>query len=365
MKKYKIKDIADEISVRVDDPKTSGFERFVGLEHYDSGKPVILRYGSTAKLDSSAKVFKNGDILIARRNVYLKRAGLVEFDGITSGDSIVIRAKNKRVQRLLPFIFNTVKFWDYADQHADGSMSKRLSPKILMEFEVTLPDSDAEIDKLADLLWSMYESMHSYEEVISKSDELIKSQFIEMFDKCAIRKKIGEIASISRGASPRPISKFITDGPNGENWIKIGDVGENDMYVTHANEKITKEGAEKSRRVNPGDFILSNSMSFGRPYILKISGYVHDGWLIISEYQKTFQTMFFYHLLRSDFVQSQFNGSANGSTVKNLNSDIVKRVEVITPSNKDQNHFIQFANQIDKSKFIYNKMPKGDIYAYI
>ena len=115
-------------------------------------------------------------------------------------------------------------------------------------------------------------------------------------------------------------------------------------------------GADKSRRVKPGDFILSNSMSFGRPYILGINGCVHDGWLIISDYQNTFEPLFFYQLLRSDDVQTQFDGSANGACVKNLNSDLVKKVKVMTPPKELQKEFVDFFIQIDKSKFVcYSK----------
>ena len=86
----------------------------------------------------------------------------------------------------------------------------------------------------------------------------------------------GESATIVRGASPRPIKNFITTEPTGVNWIKIGDVKPGDKYITASAEKITQEGAKKSRTVKKGDFILSNSMSFGRPYILQIDGCIHD-----------------------------------------------------------------------------------------
>ena len=108
---------------------------------------------------------------------------------------------------------------------------------------------------------------------INKLEELVKSRFIEMFTPFENQtKSMDDICSICRGASPRPISAYVTDNYDGVNWIKIGDVGEDDIYITHTKEKITEVGALKSRRVKPGDFILSNSMSFGRPYILGING---------------------------------------------------------------------------------------------
>ena len=127
-------DLVTVISTHIHNPSTSGFERFVGLEHYDSGEPKITRYGSTKDLESSVKHFVAGDILVARRNVYLKRAGVVDFEGVTSGDSIVLRVKDERYKDVLPFVLNTDDFWDYAEQNSDGTMSKRLAPDVLLEY---------------------------------------------------------------------------------------------------------------------------------------------------------------------------------------------------------------------------------------
>ena len=148
MAHYKMSDVVTEVNERENNPANSKYERFVGLEHYVSGEVVIRNYGSTERLESTMKVFQAGDILVARRNVYLKRASTVDFDGLTSGDSIVLRAKDPEIGRILPFVLNTDAFWDFADQYSDGTMSKRLSPKTLMTFEFDLPDGE-ELSKLA------------------------------------------------------------------------------------------------------------------------------------------------------------------------------------------------------------------------
>ena len=167
--------------------------------------------------------------------------------------------------------------------------------------------------------------------------------------------KLDDILSIARGASPRPISNYITNESDGVNWIKIGDVDPNSFFITHTEEKITKEGAKKSRYVKEGDFILSNSMSFGRPYILKINGCVHDGWLILSDYENYVTSSYLYYLLRSPIVQNQFDGSANGATVRNLNSDIVRKVSVSIHTDKTEQqkiaaHLDSIQSAIDNKK---------------
>jgi len=142
----------------------------------------------------------------------------------------------------------------------------------------------------------------------------------------------GKIATILRGASPRPIKNFITDSQSGISWIKIGDIKTGNKYVQETKEKITKEGATKSRFVKKGDFILSNSMSFGRPYILNIDGCIHDGWLSISDFENDFTSDFLYHLLSSHKLQEEMRKKASfGGAVQNLNADIVKALVLPVP----------------------------------
>ena len=160
-------------------------------------------------------------------------------------------------------------------------------------------------------------------------------------------KKLENLMTIIRGASPRPIKKYLTNERTGINWIKIGDVEVGNKYITKTQEKITKEGAEKSRYVNPNDFVLSNSMSFGRPYILKISGCVHDGWLILQNIDKRVDKDFLYLALSSKNVQSEFKNKAGGGPVENLNIDRVKSVKILVPPLDIQQQLVAEVEQLD------------------
>lgn len=148
--------------------------------------------------------------------------------------------------------------------------------------------------------------------------------------------RLGDALTILRGGSPRPIKNYLTDDPNGINWIKIGDSTKNSKYIDHAEEKIIPEGLKKTRVVHKGDFLLSNSMSFGRPYILKIDGAVHDGWLILSNYDQLFNKDYLYYLLSSNLANTQFTASATGSTVKNLNRERVANTIAVVPPLSEQ-----------------------------
>ena len=153
-------------------------------------------------------------------------------------------------------------------------------------------------------------------------------------------KKLGEVCEIARGGSPRPIKDFITTDESGVNWIKIGDTDPTGKYIYQTAEKIKPAGISKSRFVEEGDFLLSNSMSFGRPYILKTNGCIHDGWLVLKKYEQTLFIDFFYYLLLSPNVQNQFNIEAKGSTVRNLNTDIVSKIKVSIPPLEEQKRIV-------------------------
>ena len=159
-------------------------------------------------------------------------------------------------------------------------------------------------------------------------------------------KKLGQVLIIERGGSPRPIDKFLTNSPDGINWIKISDATASDKYIYETKEKITRDGLHKTRVVNEGDFILSNSMSFGRPYIMKTTGCIHDGWLVLKQSDKKFfETEFLYYLLSSPYVFSQFNELAAGSTVRNLNIALVSSVKVPVPSLSEQQRMVAILDE--------------------
>ena len=153
-------------------------------------------------------------------------------------------------------------------------------------------------------------------------------------------KKLGEVCTIERGGSPRPIQAYITESDDGINWIKIGDATDGSKYITSTKEKIKPEGMKKSRFVHKGDFILSNSMSFGHPYILRIDGCIHDGWLVLRDNNNIFDKSFLYYYLSSPNIYREFKRLAVGGVVNNLNSDLVRSVKVIIPPLSEQERIV-------------------------
>jgi type I restriction enzyme S subunit len=161
------------------------------------------------------------------------------------------------------------------------------------------------------------------------------------------QRKFSELVQIERGGSPRPIDYFITDAPNGLNWVKIGDAPTQGNYITKTAEKIRPEGLSKTREVHPGDLILSNSMSFGKPYIMGIDGCIHDGWLLIRNTYGVFDLTFLCHLLGTPQMLSQYRSLAAGSTVNNLNKELVGNTYVTIPSITEQRVLGAYLEQLD------------------
>lgn len=226
----------------------------------------------------------------------------------------------------------------------------------LQKIQIPLPAKDTQIKIVSEI-----EALEEQEKEITNNITSLKNKIDEIIEGRTSednRKKLGEIMEIVRGSSPRPIRKFQTTDSDGINWIKIGDVPPSSKYITHSKEKITVDGARKSRSVKQGDFILSNSMSFGRPYILKINGCIHDGWLLLRNFSKDILPDYLYYALSGSFIQNQFKQSASGgTTVDNLNIEKVKNTMIPLPLLSKQKDIVSKIDQIEtKIKSLESKI---------
>lgn len=341
-----IKDIADVINISVSNPSESGYDVFVGLEHYDIGEPVITRYGSTQMLTTACKKFQSGDILLARRNVYLRRAGLVEFDGLTSGDSIVIRVKNAiaiegidaaAIKRLLPFILNTNAFWDYANTNSDGTMSKRLSPQMLLDYEFDIPEL-SEQKSLADKLWAAYKLKTAKLKLIAAINEMVKSQFIEMFSKNTPSVKLESIVDLLDDKR-KPINDAerseMKDGPLYPYYGAIG-------IVDYINQFITDETllciSEDCGNYGPGE---------ASSYIITGKAWVNNHAHIVRPKEGICDITYLHNYLRvTDLLPF-----VSGTTRKKLTQKAMLDLDISLPSIEEQQCFVHICEQADKSKY--------------
>lgn len=168
--------------------------------------------------------------------------------------------------------------------------------------------------------------------------------FSDPWKKTAIR----DFCDIKRGGSPRPIENYLTTSDDGLNWLKIGDISPDAKYIHKTESKIKKEGLSKTTLIHSGDFILSNSMSFGRPYIMKIEACIHDGWLALANIKKDVSKEYLFYLLIFSETQKKFEMCAAGSGVRNLNKDIVGEISINLPSLPEQKAIADILSKADE-----------------
>lgn len=282
------------------------------------------------------------DILITKDGTIGKVAYLRKIPqaGTLNSGIFVVRAKDKDIeQTFLSKIFTSLYFEDFLDKLIAGSTINHLYQKDFVNFIFPLPPRKEQV-AIATALSDMDSLISALDKKIEKKKAIKQGLMQQLFtgkkrlvgfSEKWIEREFSKVANILRGGSPRPIEEYIVKS-GGINWIKIGDVDKTAKYICKTQEQILESGMSHSRFVHIGDLLLSNSMSYGRPYILQTEGCIHDGWLVIQDYQNYLDKEFLYYLLGSNSVLSQYSALAAGSSVLNLNKEIVGGVILKYPS---------------------------------
>lgn len=156
--------------------------------------------------------------------------------------------------------------------------------------------------------------------------------------------KIGDVVSVRRGSSPRPIKDYVSE--TGMPWVKIADATKDQTrFINFTSEFIKEEGIEKSVVVNPGDLIVSNSATPGLPKFMNIKACVHDGWLVFDSYNGILKDFLYYYFI---VIRGRLVNQANGSVFKNLKTDIVRNFDINLPDLETQEKIVKILSQIDK-----------------
>lgn len=355
MSTYRLKDFVDPIAITVQDPANSGFERFVGLEHYDSNELVIKRFSGVELLTTNAKAFQKNDLLIARRNVYLRRAGVVYFDGITSGDSIVLRVKEdcekqtgisrELAQRVLPLVLNTDRFWIYANKHADGMNSKRISKDTLLDYEFDLPSIE-EQKVLADKLWAAYKVKESYRQLLATTDEMLKAKFQEMFGKEPTM-TLGKLAeSWSKGQAFK--KDEIVDGGKTP-CIHYGQLYQYGAVIENI---LSFTDADAVRTSKIGDILFPASdvtpKGLARCSCINKDGVILGGDIIIMHPLEGLNSSYLSYAINQQ--TQQLLALVTGSVVRHMSAKSLQTVRVPVPEKEDQQQFAEIATQAEATK---------------
>lgn len=298
-----------------------------------------------------------GDLILSN-SMSFGRPYILKINGCIHDGWLVIQEyiKNIDLDYLYYLLGSAYVFRQYT-QMAAGSSVQNLNKEKVANVIVAIP-TKKEQNKIATVLISIDNLLLSLDKLIEKK-RLIKQGVMQElltgkkrlpgFTGEWVERRLGEISKIYRGGSPRPIENYLTTMNDGINWIKIGDVDKSAKYIYKTQERIKPSGVSSSRYVKSGDFLLSNSMSFGRPYILKTSGCIHDGWLVIQDYQQYCDCDFLYYTLSSNYILQQYKAKAAGSSVLNLNKDIASNVIMKYPKDiLEQKAIAKVLSSIDK-----------------
>ena len=312
--------------------------------------------------NSSAKMLPVGTVLFTSRAGIGKTAILAQKGCTNQGFQSIVPHEGQLDSY---FIFSrTDELKKYGETTGAGSTFVEVSGKQMARMELLMPPTLSEQQEIGRFFASLDSTITLHQRKLDGMKLLKKSLLQKMFPKNGesvpevrfpgftdawTQSKFGPLVTIERGGSPRPIDRFITDSPNGLNWVKIGDAPKQGNYITKTAEKIRPEGLSKTREVHPGDLILSNSMSFGKPYIMAINGCIHDGWLAIRNYQNSFDLKFLCVLLGTSQMLSQYKAMAAGSTVNNLNKELVGSTMVKFPCLDEQRKIGRFFESFEDS----------------
>lgn len=310
---------------------------------------------------------KNGDIVFAdtAEDETCGKATEInnlEHENVVAGlHTFVARPKNVFEEKYLGYFVNSPAYHNQLIPFMQGTKVTSISKSNIQKTTVKYPES-AEQKKLG-ALFSQIDSLiastqKEHEKLVAlkkcmlqkmfpKKGSLIPEIRFEGFSGDWVEKKLGECITVSRGGSPRPIENYITTDEDGLNWVKIGDVEKNSRYIVQTAEKIKPSGLAYTRQVFVNDLILSNSMSFGRPYIMKIEGCIHDGWLLLRDEKKSFDLEFLVQLLSTDGMLEQYKALAAGGVVNNLNSELVQSTTLMFPSFEEQQKIGSYFQNLD------------------
>jgi len=352
MPKVYLKDVVSRIKDKVDKDNTD-LEFYIGGEHFDNGEIQISKRGVIAGSTIGPAFhmrFVPGDVLLMSRNPHLRKAGVVDFEGICSDVSYVCRTKDENIlmQKFLPFIFQSDDFWKFAEENKKGSTNFFLNWSDFEKYEFTLPDIETQ-RKLVEMLWAFEDTKTAYKKLLEKTDELVKSQFIEMF---------GNPITNNKQWPTQPLKKVAPEHtpqiPSVEKywWLNL------DMIESYSGIVIEKVYAERSE-IGSSTSTFDDTMvlySKLRPYLNKVVvpedfGYATTELVGLKPDSSVLNKYFLFNLLRGDDFVSYANGISGGAQMPRMPVKALREFECILPPMELQEQFVALSEQSDKSKF--------------
>ena len=331
---------------------------YLGLEHLDSGTLKVTRFGSEVAPIGEKLVMHKGDVLFGKRRAYQKKVAIAPFDGIVSAHGMVLRPKEDVIDKdFFPLFISSDYFLDAAIKISVGSLSPTINWRDLKKLEFELPDMDTQ-RKLAEVLWSINDTMEAYKRLISATDELVKSQFMEQF---------GDPVTNTQGREVRPFKDFMLDIRYGTSQpptfsefgefkfiratnIKAGRITENDMLRISADEATKIEKC----RLNGNEIIIVRSGANTGDTCVVTDEYrdQYAGYdIIITLNLEIANPVFFNELMNTHYMQAIIKPLTVRAAQPHINSEQVQNLPMLVVPLPEQEQFAAFVHQSDKSKF--------------
>lgn len=334
---------------------------YVGGEHIESNELSIHAKGIIEGSTIGPMFyfgFKAGDILFVTRNPHLRKAAMVEFDGICSEKTLVLATNDNSIllQNYLAIVMQSDDFWEYCEDNKSGGVNYFINWTTLEEYEFDLPPID-EQKKIASQVWAAYRLKEAYKRLLVATDEMMKSQFIEMFGNSTqfVKKKVHDLFCLSMGKTPSRINSSYWD-QDGYEWASISDMGTWDKYVGKTAEHISMEAVSSTgiKPVPKNTIIMSFKLSIGRTCITTSELYTNEAIMAFLPLTDAYD-LDYLHFYIANFNWN--NGAKQAVKGATLNKESIGNSFFILPPKELQEEFADIVRQADKSKYyVQNKL---------
>lgn len=354
MKKYRFDEIAFN-STEKKKPTEADKDTYLGLEHLDSGCLTVSRFGSDVAPIGEKLVMKKGDVLFGKRRAYQKKVAIAPFDGIFSAHGMVLRPKSNVIDPdFFPLFISSDYFLDAAIKISVGSLSPTINWRDLKDLEFELPDLKGQ-NRLAGVLNSINRTREAYKKLLFLTDQLVKSQFIEMFGDpqnygSENTISLGEISEMVSGGTPSSKHPEYFDGDMP--FVSTPFLGANYITEKDVTNRISEEGIRNSstHKIPAYSLLFGNRVGVGKSSINTCEVCTNQDVLSFTNIDpKQYDLLFIKKIL--DQRQEFFDSQKRGATIKGIPSDLVKKTKIPLIPLETQRTFVGIVQQSDKSKF--------------
>ena len=357
--KVKFGDVVKEVKNKID-RNNNPYEYYVAGDHMDSEDLTIHRRGCFATDDvgpAFIREFRKGQVLYGSRRTYLKKVAVADFDGVTANTTFVLETKDQNVllQELLPFIMLTDNFTKWSIGKSKGSTNPYILFSDLADYEFDLPTIE-EQRKLATVLWKMFRLKEGYVELQHQSDQLVQSQFIEMFGDYP-RTRLGDFIEQVRGVSYKPNDLLLSLEDTHITLLRANNISNNEINFDEV-QYVSRAKVSPQQIIREDDILMCASSGslehVGKAAICSPTSidYTFGAFCKVVRTKKDLLPKFLATYFVTDEYRDKIMSLACGTNINNLKNEYIDNLLIPIPEMSIQESFVRMIEQFDKSKFV-------------